>query len=617
MSRPTNLSKYEETERWMLETFGLGMQDYLNAEDQDPISVCVVEVDKVLKKSGARKLLVQWRAEDMKSGAGRHAILSPAAALTLIFLQLRLRRATLITEIGATFRHLSKTQRTILGLTHDGHDDRIYDRIWEAIKRLIALIDEFPGRRDKVLTEAEFVEMVNARDAADCAMRRERMFTLGFSLIEGSRLCLPQELRDRSDGNVCLDATFAGLYGKTGNRSAKNLKGDRRTANPDGGWYQREGSHGAVTHLDAVIFNKADPSNKYKGTPEGKRNWGIEIEIARMTANFREEEERFPLLTVGISFHIPGAIVGEGVRIADSLLERGHKANLFIVDRAYSNGLYNEYAVPLRLRGFKHVFNYRENDLGEQAFDPRGFVQISGAWYLDTLPKVLRDADKVILAARNTYDAIKKSLKKDITSTATDKKKALDIARTQRDLAEDRYRQQSVQRAKSQLKPKGHMDPDWTRRYLIPTESPDYAKWKAKPGTHQGSTVSMKRPEGKDADNPNAGGLKHEQYYPWGGDDWRAANGMRNGVESVNRNLKRSQYEDIADAEKRAVRGNTFSYLVIALATVVENMRKIVSFYKEQLKLTTLNPKNNRLPGSYWQSTKQATEANDASDPPG
>lgn len=158
---------------------------------------------------------------------------------------------------------------------------------------------------------------------------------------------------------------------------------------------------------------------------------------------------------------------------------------------------------------------------------------------------------------------------------------------------------------------------DWTRRYLIPTESPDYAKWKAKPGTHQGSTVSMKRPEGKDADNPNAGGLKHEQYYPWGGDDWRAANGMRNGVESVNRNLKRSQYEDIADAEKRAVRGNTFSYLVIALATVVENMRKIVSFYKEQLKLTTLNPKNNRLPGSYWQSTKQATEANDASDPPG
>ena len=177
--------------------------------------------------------------------------------------------------MGATFRHLSKTQRTILGLTHDGHDDRIYDRIWEAIKRLIALIDEFPGRRDKVLTEAEFVEMVNARDAADCAMRRERMFTLGSALIEGSRLCLPQELRDRSDGNVCLDATFAGLYGKTGNRSAKNLKGDRRTANPDGGWYQREGSHGAVTHLDAVILNKADRAINTGEPPKASGTGGL------------------------------------------------------------------------------------------------------------------------------------------------------------------------------------------------------------------------------------------------------------------------------------------------------------------------------------------------------
>jgi hypothetical protein len=102
-------------------------------------------------------------------------------------------------------------------------------------------------------------------------------------------------------------------------------------------------------------------------------------------------------------------------------------------------------------------------------------------------------------------------------------------------------------------------------------------QWKAKPGAHQGVTVSMKRPVGKEAENSNAGGLKHEQYFPWGTDDWCAANGMRNGVESVNRNLKRSQYEEIADPDKRAVRGNTFTYLVVALATVVENLRNIMS----------------------------------------
>ncbi|MBC7595301.1 MAG: hypothetical protein H7288_15400, partial [Kineosporiaceae bacterium] len=108
--------------------------------------------------------------------------------------------------------------------------------------------------------------------------------------------------------------------------------------------------------------------------------------------------------------------------------------------------------------------------------------------------------------------------------------------------------------------------------------------------------MSMKRPEGKEAEPANAGGLRHEQYFVWGSDEWCPANGMRNGVESVNRSLKRSQYEDISDAEKRAVRGNTFTYLIVAIGTVVENLRKIVSFYKNQLSVRNLSPKNNRLP---------------------
>jgi hypothetical protein len=107
----------------------------------------------------------------------------------------------------------------------------------------------------------------------------------------------------------------------------------------------------------------------------------------------------------------------------------------------------------------------------------------------------------------------------------------------------DFYRQQRIQRAKSLLKPKGQMQSNWTRAYFVPVNAPDYLKWKAKPGFHQGVTVRMKRPEGPEAEQLNAGGLKHEQYDPWGSDEWLAANGMRNGVESVNRNLKRSQYE--------------------------------------------------------------------------
>jgi hypothetical protein len=288
---------------------------------------------------------------------------------------------------------------------------------------------------------------------------------------------------------------------------------------------------------------------------------------------------------------------------------RGHKTNLVIVDRAYSNGLYDEYAVPVRLLGGKHVFNYKLQDLGEQAFDPRGFIQVSGSWYLDTLPKVLRDADQVFIAARDSFKAFKLAHQRNNTpDVGGARAKELKKRRIEFAKAEALYARQHARRSRSRLKPKGVMDADWTRRYLIPIDSPDYAKWKAKPNAHQGVTVTMHRPEGDETTKPNAGGLKHEQYFEFGSAAWTAANGMRNGVESTNRSLKRSQYEDIADPDNRPTRGNTFTYIVAALATVVENLRQIMSFYKDRLALNKKTPKNQFLPSTYWDSADGSDE---------
>ncbi|MDJ0322633.1 hypothetical protein QMG61_02495 [Cryobacterium sp. PH31-AA6] len=167
------------------------------------------------------------------------------------------------------------------------------------------------------------------------------------------------------------------------------------------------------------------------------------------------------------------------------------------------------------------------------------------------------------------------------------------------------------------LKSKGRMSADGTRRYMIPTDAPGYELWKAKPLAHQGDSVLMKLPSGKDAATANAGGLKHEQYYPYGSEQWRTTYGMRNGVESVNRNLKRSQYEDIANPDKRAVRGNTFTYLVVALASVVENMRQMLSFYKRKLAIKSVTAKNRELPGTFWQSAGPALIIDEDLQPPG
>ncbi|QYF74869.1 hypothetical protein [Cryobacterium sp. PAMC25264] len=566
--------------------------------------------------------------------------------LSLILLQIRIGRPTLITELTRTLLQLSPWQRTVLHLTHDGMDDRVYERIWSALQRLIALVDEFPGRRDKVLTEGEYRRVKAKRDPADCAVRRTRMWQLANDLVHGSWLLLPKELRDRSDGNHAIDATFVPLQGKVGNPSSRNLEGNRRTANPDGGFYRREGSHGAVTHADARAFKKTDSTRKQKGRSVEKLLWGVEIEIARLTPNQPGDVDQFPLLSTALGFHIPGAIIGEGLNLLTALAERDRRINFVIMDRAYSGAKYAEFQVPARKLGAKLVCDYKDTDLGVKAHDPRGFIQVSGTWYLDNLPEVLRNADKTVQEVRKTHGENAAKLAKAEAAHTKDEGKlrgalrsphfgdpesgtdenptlAIEDARkkygnSSRVLhqAETLYAKQLGRRELYRLKAKGRMNSAGTRRYTIPTEAPGYASWKLKPKAQQGQSVLMELPTAQD-DDPNAGGLKHEQYYPYGDEQWRTTYSMRNGVESANRNLKRSQYEDIANPDKRAVRGNTFTYIVVALASVVENMRQMLSFYKRKLSTKPVTPKNRELPGTFWQSAGAAPISTTELQPPG
>jgi len=609
VSRPTNDNRYEEAERWVTETFGRKLRPLLRAELSDPISVAVVDVANVISKSRATHLLATWRQEDRKSNAGRKPLMTAENALALIMLQMRLSEPTHIKAMCKTFLRLSPTQLKVLGLSHDGKNGHSYDRIWRAIRSLITLVDEFPGPRRRIPTEAQYRAIVAARDPEDQRMRRERMFTLANSLLEGTRQMQPKELRDRSDGNVSIDATKVAMLGKAGNPSAGNPNGKRWSSNYDAGFYRRAGSHEAVTHADAAVMNKANPKSKASGTSAGKRVWAVELEVGRLAPNSAETRGQFPLLTMAVSFHIPGAVKGEGLRIFQSLQQRGHKTNLVIVDRAYSNGIYDEFAVPIRLAGGKHVFDYTERDLGVQAHDSRGFVQVSGSWYLDTIPLVLRNADKVIISKRNSFEKFRMAHERNNTPDVGGTR-AKEFKKREKEIqqAEDLYAQQHRTRSKSRLKPKGIMGDDWTRRYLIPTDSPDYATWKAKTGSHQGVTVTMLRPIDPPPTDTNPGGLKHEQYFEYQSPAWIEAFGMRNGVESANRSLKRSQTEDIDNPDKRAVRGNTFTYIVAAAAVVAENLRQLMSFFKTRLAIKRTSAKNTDLPETYWESAELDTD---------
>ena len=172
--------------------------------------------------------------------------------------------------------------------------------------------------------------------------------------------------------------------------------------------------------------------------------------------------------------------------------------------------------------------------------------------------------------------------------------------------AEPTYEKQLVKRRKYRLKPKGRIKPDGTRQYIVPDTSKILF---AKPQRYTQKTVLI---EADITADKNPGGLRREQHLEYGFDFWRKVYAKRNGVEALNRNVKRSQYEAIADADRRHVRGNTFTYVVVTVAVVCQNIRQILNFLKERLAIRSLSPKNADIWVNFWEPEPRSVEV----DPP-
>lgn len=597
MVRPSLVSKQARAETWMQDAFGRSMRDHVRATGYGRISTAVVDVDRIMKLSKAPGMLRDWAAEDQKSPAGAKAKITATSVFALLILQKLLGRPTLLTEIQTTFTELSARQLAVLGITHSPKEDEfLYDRIWAAVKRLIKVVDQYPGPRKYLLTAADYRDVLIYRKSQNCGVKRDRMFELSNALIGATLLMLPPEVRARWDGNVAVDATYIALGGKRGNPNADNLRSNRWSCNYDGGFYRPEGAHGAYAHDDVTAKVKGPDGKVVKSTPEGIRKWGIELEVARMASNAAESES-FPLLTVAVSFHRPSEIKREAARLVEAIQARGDKVNYLILDRAYPNGLIDEFALPLRMNHrVKLVFDYKVTELDVQTFN-KGLVQVAGSWYIDSLPQALRSADKDYEAVRDTY---RKAKEKAMPAEG----RAL---RDEFDMESELHRKQLTQRDKYRLKLKGLMADNGDRRYLLPLSAPGFAKWRAQSGTPNGATLTLFNSDYTDKKaltDANRGGLKREQHLVWASEQWAKIYGLRNSVESANRSIKRSQYEDLGNADNRQVRGNTFTYLISAIATMSENLRSIIDFFKNEIATKPVTSKNKNQASIYFSSTE-------------
>lgn len=358
----------------------------------------------------------------------------------------------------------------------------------------------------------------------------------------------------------------------------------------------------------------------------------------RMTPNVSESRGTFPLLNIAVGFHTPGAITGSGAAMVRSVHDRGHPINYTIFDRAYPGGFVRDFHYPIRALGGKLVFDYDITEFGVTAHDPRGFIQIVGSWFLDNLPQALRDIDKPIVELRNQarkplseqmttkrrHSRAAKSLHQakqpgsrlelsaaveEFRDAAADMKEVTSKHKellTKLHRAEVTYVKQLAERRQYRLTPKGRMDSDGSRRYYVPDTSKVPL---ARPQRFTVKTVPITADITADL---NPGGLRREQHLEYGTEEQKNVYATRNGVESLNRNAKRAQHGDLANPDRRHVRGNTFTYIIITVNAVCENIRRIIKFLKVQFAITPLTSKITNVAMNFWEPEPRPVEV----DPP-
>ena len=563
MIPPRDRDRVQQAEAWMQEAFGMTNRRYTMNQQSDNLEVCVADTLRVLENANVELLLRKWRHEDGIGPRGRKQIITEHAAIAVLLIQMRIDGDLRFNNMADTIVQLSDSQRLRLGISkHDTGVPFWYTRIWTAVERLQRLVDAYPGPRRKLPTHEEYVAILAARDPEDCARKQARLFELCNRLVEGSTLLMPRELRRRFKGNHALDATKIPLNGKFGGPSREKPNAPHLSASFDGGWWVRQGDHG-----------------DNGSTSGGKGCWAIEAEIMTMLANKPGEPADTPLLINGVGFHKPGATKGHGLRMVESLLDRGYPLDHFIADRAYlPNSVSEELQVPLAQLGVKLVFDYKRADRGKKA-SYEDLILVGGNWYINIMPTALVDAHALYREDRERAGSDKTAIR----------------------AAKELCRQRVAEREIYRMKPKGVRRPNGSRQYMYPDPSTYIT---ADPKT--GELLSIDK---KTIVVPLATGTKKEtryeavkygQEYPHDGPKWTGYYSLRNTVESQNAYIKDTATEGIEDPRKRRARGNTFASLAVTMAVVTANVRRILTFIREALAKVSITSKNRAFASSYY-----------------
>jgi hypothetical protein len=464
----------------------------------------------------------------------------PVRALLTAFLCLALDdRPLLLTEATRLlFQQLSLTSRRLLGVPGTATTQRAflaaYRRVRYCFHQILKVADPSPLPKNRRLSEQDFKARTKQMAPAQAEAARDRLESLVNALLEASVAVLTKEEHAASGGCTGLDATPVPLFSRGPSKRAGLCAAD-----PDGGWYVREGDH----------REREDD----KGKPLRKLAWALEATIATM-ARPPGAALACPNLAIGMALTRPGEDPGgTGARVLASVAARGHKPGPLGFDRAYTQAIPERFHLPARALGYQPVMDYRADQLGIQA-NTGGAILVEGTWYCPALPGPL------------------------ITATTQLREHAI---------SRELYGQQIAARACYQLKHKDGPDADGYQRLTCPAT-----------GTHPGlicplRQASLSPRDGRakvvqlPAEPPKICtqtaitiapgiGARYRQDLPYGSPAWHARYAtLRNTIEGLNGLVKDPAHEALAQPGRRRVRGIAAQSVFTALLLIAAGIRKI------------------------------------------
>lgn len=500
-------------------------------------------------------LIDQWRGE-AKNGLGGRPETFPVRAL-LVAMAIAAREGLPMlatTWCAVLFRHISDTMRAELGIPAPPSEGD--QKAWRATYRTVryrfhALLQplDFTGLpRNRRYTPEELRARTRPMTAEAKALAHHRCTYICNRIIEAS--LVNREFRRQWKGSIAIDATPVKAYARGPNKEKRKFI--KHSAEPDGGWYIRDGDH----------RDRDRPPGPKQKAPPRKHLYGYELSLAISGPSEPGDNHEMPYLIVGMAvLHKPGtAIARHTETILRSLNERGHPADLLGADRLYTNLKPDTFALPARAYGYWPVIDYRDDQLGIQG-QVEGAILVEGRLYCPKMPVSLISA---------TIDHRSGRIDEQLWQQRIHARQSYRLRPKGRPDSEGHVRMLcpaagARPTARCELKPKS-MSRHWLGNTQIELESAHIAH-PPKVCRQQSITVA---PSATD---------RYGQHLAYGSDLWHSTYAMlRNINEGANGIIKDGGNEALDDPERRRIRGPAAQSVIVAFLIYAMNLRMIDTF---------------------------------------